>query len=413
MFFQSKLDNWQKHWIVFASLFFIVVLFLVPEKCHHGDMSCWANWAKYIRIHGLTHIYETDTDYLPAYHYLLLFYGYSLEVFDNFFSQEQYFKILIFLFHLGSTFIFIQIIRREIGVERVKYGLLYLLNAAVLYNTLIWGQVDELISFFMILCLYFIMKSKIRFGIMAFILAVNFKLQAIIFLPILLFVSIPHYYKEKWKVIFIDLLSFSLLQTLIFLPFILAGKINKVLALLLHLVDSQPYISANAYNLWFALIGRDARYRIDTDIFLIYNYKTWGLALFFLGSFIALLPLFINCMKGVLRRGSFEINKNILILSLGIIPLIFFFFCTQMHERYSHPAVIFVVLYSVFTRKWHLGFLASLAYLLNLDAVLRSLPFQNYGVLLFDSRCIAVLFFAVIVLLYREIYLEFLSKRKL
>ncbi len=75
-----------------------------------------------------------------------------------------------------------------------------------------------------------------------------------------------------------------------------------------------------------------------------------------------------------------------------------------MHERYAYAAIIFLVLYSMIAKKWTIGFLASLAYLLNVEAVLKSLSFQNYSVLIFDSKFIALLFFIVIVLCLYELY---------
>ena len=404
MFLKFKLEDWQKQFIVFASLLFILFLFVLPEKCHHGDMECWANWAAFIRINGLTNIYYSNTDYLPAFHYLLYVYGHSMESIDSIYSNLKYFKLLIFLFHVGSSFFLLRIIQMILGIEYIKYGIFYLLNIAVLYNTLVWGQVDEIISFFMIVSLYYLLKNKPRYGIVAFLLGVNFKLQSIIFLPLVLFIAIPQYVEKKWKSIFIDISMFTLLQLFIFLPFIVSGKLNMVFNVLFNLVDSQPNISANAYNLWFSIVGKEARNGLDSDIFYIFTYKQWGLALFFIMSFFAFLPLCIQSLKSIFQKTKLKFNNQLAILSFGIISLIFFFFCTQMHERYSHPAIIFIVLYSIISKKWYLGFLVSVAYLLNLDGVLKSLSFQNYGVLLFHFKFIALLFFIVIILLYKEIY---------
>jgi hypothetical protein len=128
------------------------------------------------------------------------------------------------------------------------------------------------------------------------------------------------------------------------------------------------------------------------------------MALFFISGTMALLPIFSWSLKRLLKRSVNELNLNLVLLSWGILPLIFFFFCTQMHERYAHAAIIFLVLYSIMAKKWTIGFLVSLAYLLNVEAVLKSLSFQNYGVLIFDSKFIALLFFMLIVLCMYEIY---------
>lgn len=403
MSFISK-AHWQIWFWLSSFILFAIVFYFLPYTGHLGDMTCWVDWATFIKVNGVTNIYNSDTDYLPAFHYLLYFYGLTKENIEASFFSFNHFKLIILLFHIASSYILMKIVYALLGKGNMKYGVFYLFNIAVLYNTLVWGQVDEIISFFMILSLYYLMKSNPRAGIIAFILGVNFKLQSIVFFPVVLFIVFPMYLKKKWTEIVLDFSLYFVLQGMIFLPFILSRKLNMVFDVLIGLVDSQPNISANAYNLWFSLIGRDARNGLDSDIFYIFTYKQWGLALFFIMSFFALLPLFIVNLKTILQKTSDEINNRLVILSFGIIPLIFFFFCTQMHERYSHPAIIFIVLYSIISRKWYLGFLVSLAYLLNLDGVLKSLPFQNYGVFLFNFRFIALLFLIVIIHLFKEIY---------
>ncbi|MFN5847201.1 MAG: hypothetical protein ACK43K_01795, partial [Chitinophagales bacterium] len=61
MFFKFKLDDWQKQYIVFASLLFSVLLFIVPERSHDGDIICWLRWMSYIKTHGLMNVYNSDT----------------------------------------------------------------------------------------------------------------------------------------------------------------------------------------------------------------------------------------------------------------------------------------------------------------------------------------------------------------
>ncbi|MFN5847202.1 MAG: hypothetical protein ACK43K_01800 [Chitinophagales bacterium] len=308
------------------------------------------------------------------------------------------------MIHLGSSYMVFHFLYRLAPQINIQNGIFYLLNIAVLHNTLVWGQVDEFISFFMLMSLYFILKGNTRFGLISFLLALNFKYQAIIFTPVIFFMLLPVYWGKKIKTIIVDICCLVLLQFAIFLPFILSGKIGDIWRVISTLVDSQPYISANAYNIWFTFIGSEARWLKDSEIFYFFTYKQWGLTLFFISSTIALFPIFSWSLKRLLKRSVNELNLNMALLSWGVLPLIFFFFCTQMHERYAYAAIIFLVLYSMIAKKWTIGFLASLAYLLNVEAVLKSLSFQNYSVLIFDSKFIALLFFIVIVLCLYELY---------
>lgn len=404
MFIKFRLEDWQKHFFVFASLFFLVILFIVPERCHYDDRVCWLRWISYIKTSGLLNVYNTDTEYLPAFQYLLYLYSQWKDSIDELTLNIKYFKLVIFLFHLGSSYMVFHFLRKFSPLVNSYYGIFYLLNIAVLHNTLVWGQVDEIISFFMVMSLYFLLKENTRMGLISFLLALNFKYQAIVFTPAILFLLVPIYWQGDRKSILSDFIYLVIIQTIIFLPYIIHGKLGDIWRVIATLVDSQPYISANAYNIWFAFIGGEARWMKDSEILYGFSYKTWGLALFFIFSILSLWPLFVWSLKRILGKTSNTINHDLAILSWGILPLIFFFFCTQMHERYAHAAIIFLVLYSIRSSKWHIGLLASLAYLLNVEDVLKSLSFQNYNVLLLRSKFIALLFFIVILSCLYEIY---------
>jgi len=404
MQFKFQWEDWQKLFFVLAGLLFLGVLFILPDHCHHGDVKCWADWSAYIRVHGLTNIYDSDTDYLPAFHYILYLYGHSRESIEIIYTDINNFKLLMFLFHLGSSYILILFIRILDTREKLPMVIFYLLNIAVLYNTLVWGQVDEIMTFFVALSLYFFIRENPRYAAISYLLAINLKLQSIVFLPIVLLLLLFSYLRKNKKTLLLDIGILVSIQLLIFSPFIIAGKLHRVSNILFHLVDSQPFISANAYNLWYAIVGKDARWMIDSQTFIIFTFKQWGLFLFFTMSFFALLPLFWQVVNRLMYKSDRTLYAPITVLAFGMVPLLFFFFCTQMHERYCHPAIFFLVLYSILSRKWYLGLIASIAYLLNIDGVLKSLKFQNYGVLVFQAKFVASLFLLTIVLCYRELY---------
>jgi hypothetical protein len=69
--------------------------------------------------------------------------------------------------------------------------------------------------------------------------------------------------------------------------------------------------------------------------------KLWGIVLFVL-FYVGVLFLFMKSKKGLT-----EIFLVFTLLSLG-----FFFFNTQMHERYVHPVVLFAGLYAVFSKRY-------------------------------------------------------------
>jgi hypothetical protein len=75
-----------------------------------------------------------------------------------------------------------------------------------------------------------------------------------------------------------------------------------------------------------------------------------------------------------------------------------------MHERYSHPAIIFVAIYSILTGRYLPYVLVSLAYFLNMEAVLKYLGFHNYGIVPFSPQFVAALYLVAILVLFFDLY---------
>ncbi len=60
-------------------------------------------------------------------------------------------------------------------------------------------------------------------------------------------------------------------------------------------------------------------------------------------------------------------DYELLFLSTGLLCLYFFYFNSQMHERYAHPIIILFFFYAVVSKNYKLYILASIPYLLSLD----------------------------------------------
>jgi hypothetical protein len=94
------------------------------------------------------------------------------------------------------------------------------------------------------------------------------------------------------------------------------------------------------------------------------------------------------------------------ILLVGaLIPLLFFFFNTQIHERYSHPAFLFIIAFSFLRKRYFLYIIFSIAYFLNLEKALRAFDL-HYSTFIFGNRFIAGLYLITIIVLFRELMLN-------
>ncbi len=81
------------------------------------------------------------------------------------------------------------------------------------------------------------------------------------------------------------------------------------------------------------------RHVSDQDKFIGITYHYWGLLLFFTASAMALWPLAKTCYYKWRDREAESPGTELVWITAALIPSIFFYFNTQMHERYIHPAL--------------------------------------------------------------------------
>nr|MCU0325373.1 hypothetical protein [Spirosomataceae bacterium] len=267
---------------------------------------------------------------------------------------------------------------------------LVLLNPCYLYNTLIWNQQDAIHTAFVVLAVVLVLKNQPVWAAVVALLAVNLKLQSIIFVPVIGIVLLYYVYKKPSLLLRI-IPALVITQLFIFSPFIVTGKVSEVLATFKNSVDFFPVVSATAYNFWYLAIKQDPTKIFDSVEVFRLQYKTWGLLLFFGLSVLTMIPLML------------------VFLTSGIIAIIFFFVSTQMHERYSHPAMILFFGFGVLSGRYWLFGLTCLAYLLNVDGVFQSIQQHPYLPIV-KPEIVALIFVAILILAFYEIYKGFLAK---
>lgn len=204
-------------------------------------------------------------------------------------------------------------------------------------------------------------------------------------------------------------LAAVLTELAIVFPFLLAGEFKNYFEVMVDSVDYFKLASLNAYNFWHLILSADPITVSDQDTFLAITYKQWGLLLFCGSSALVLIPL----LKKVLKQGfqflSDKKGKELVFLSAAMISLSFFFFNTQMHERYSHPAMIFLFFYALFSRDFIPYILVSIAYLLNMERILEffDVPYYTF---IFIPEFSASLFLIALILIYKNLFRDFLMK---
>jgi Gpi18-like mannosyltransferase len=350
------------HFFLFFIVSFIAFCFVVPDSGY--DKYFWISWSKGIAEHGLGSIYSNpEVNNFPLVLYLL-------KAFTLFFSADaidvfsiNYLKCFAIIFDLATLAIVVSLLKKN--NINLLLCLLFLFNPAFWYNTIIWGQVDIIHTFFVFISLLFAINKKSLLALIFILLAVNVKLQAVVFLPMILFLifTTEAQRTRRFTKVIISLFFLLLIQVVIFLPFIISSNFSQTIHSLINSsIDFYPTVSRNAYNLWY-LIFDEPLNTSDQIVFLI-PLKWWGIILFIL-FYVAVLFRFMKSKKGLT-----EIFLVFALLSLG-----FFFFNTQMHERYVHPVVLFSGLYAIFSKRYLLFIISSLAYVLNMEAVMQMLSY--------------------------------------
>ncbi len=178
-------------------------------------------------------------------------------------------------------------------------------------------------------------------------------------------------------------------------------------------VDRYPVVSMNAYNFWNLVLPGQLMQVLDSTLFMGWTYKSWGLLLFFALSLVALFPLIKQVITSIRNRSVITLPMSKIMLTCALIALLFFYFNTQMHERYAHPALIFLIVAAILTKRPLWAILGCFAYLFNMEDVLRALSFQNHGILLFSKDFVSGLYLITIIGLFAELYgWNFLNKNK-
>ncbi|HNP47617.1 MAG TPA: hypothetical protein PKL85_02220 [Bacteroidia bacterium] len=370
-------------------------------------MKCFSNWATYSSQHGIGNIYDSDSDYLPLYQYILFLFGKFIHIPEKIELYNYNLKLITLPFHFISGYFIFRLIRNYYpNSEAALYRtLFYLINFVVLYNTLVWGQTDDILTCFVFGSFYFAYIKKIFPSLLAILLALNFKLQGIVFIPLIGLMLLPEIISRfSWRNLLLLTLPLIATQFLILMPFILSGTVHKVWFVVRHSVDHFPVVSMNAYNMWEFLLPPSLEGTLDNIQFLGISYKTWGLVTFSSLSFLSLLPLIKVVIRKIKRLPHEEVLLQKLVIIAALCSLLFFYCNTQMHERYSHPALIFLILYGILSKSTLPVVFGCAAYFLNVDGVLRSIPFQHYGVFIYSRSFVASLYLITILLLFAALY---------
>lgn len=358
------------------SLLFALAIFLrlalIPNPGFEADISFWKSWGLATYDKGIVEgMKVSNNNYPTPFAYVLggMVFVYSRfadpHIFNNFWSNTNLLfltisKLVPILADLGIAWFILWFFRQQKFKNGELFALIYLLNPLSLIDGALWGQVDSLGVFIFLLALLATLKKKPLIAGAIFMLAMMTKLQNMIYGPI--------FFLFIWQNLGISGLIQAIMGATtgfigLNIEFLLARNADRVFANLTENYDYFPWMSLNAYNLWWVISGAKGMTMSDKVTILgLVNAKTVGLILFS-GTYLF----------AVLRQ-FFQKNLQTLLESLILVNAGFFLFQTQSHDRYAFPLSVFLLLLIPFIKNKKLFFifyiLYSIFYFYNLHTAL-------------------------------------------
>jgi len=281
---------------------------------------------------------------------------------------------------LMGALLFIFLAQRHPPRRVAPVALVYVLMPAVIHNSTLWGQVDAIPTLLIVISLECARRGRVLWMIAVATLAILTKAQAVMMTPLWLAVAgrfalvqeeeprtsvrtatrtqrgfritIPHRVSRSLAMLAIA----AAIILIVLLPFHTA--LDGVWEAYTGAASYYPFTHLNGFSAWFLgapmvephldATPLSAWYASDASpILLGLTPRTWGLA--------GLMVVWI-CVGVVLWRR--RCADAVLSQVARLLPLAFFVFSTQMHERYLFPAIAIWAWSYQGSRRWWLSWIA-------------------------------------------------------
>lgn len=375
-----------------VACFFALVLVVAPVRSANVDQLSFASWGGVILKNGVATIYRDGTvNYGPLFVNILATFSYGLGSPDRVVAKIELLKWVVALFDFALILVVMRLLERRGQNPMLAFAIAF--NPAFLYDTFLWGQIDIISTFFCFAALLFAITGKPTLSGIFTVLAFNIKPFALLYVPLLALLLLPSIVRNPRALIPMTI-GMVVAQAYLVVLFWRTGEPWSFLTAYRNSLDWFPYISLNAFNLWYLVDRGRVLESPNTLLFSRFSYAQVGTLLFLVTCAVSLLPIASRSIVCALQRQKFtDRDMDLFLLSAGWLTAGFFFFNTQMHERYAYAAVVFWGIYAVLTGNYWLYVLLSLAYLLNVEMIFQVLLLERFGFgLLYDTRLVASLF---------------------
>lgn len=333
----------------------------LPHGGFMSDQQLFVDWMEQVRQHGLGRVYieGSDINYPPIF--LLLMNGYRS--FVGLFgivpaAGELSFKGILIALDL-LVFAAALPLTRSFGRTRGRLFVLALLalNPALIFGSSVWGQVDMLHSLLMAASLILLPGLPAISGAL-FALALLSKFQAVTLLAVLGIYFLRLLIERRGvRPLARFAAGFASAIGVCVAFFAWAGGLQAMLkGAYLSAVGMYPQVTMNAMNIWYYFIGTAPTTPDTVRILGFLSLRAAG---------FLLLALWVAYAAVYLWRGRLDVAA--LLKSAALVNFAFFMLPTEIHERYSVPALVLAVFVCLYDRRWRLpALLLSLSVTANL-----------------------------------------------
>ena len=361
------------YFIIFSLALAVRLLCTMILPGFPGDMACFKAWSNMLYEDGFYNFYRARvfTDYPPLYMYVLYFLGMVRSVFGI--EDSSVITILIkspaIIADVLSCLFVYKLARAKMkGRNAFIVTLFYVLNPFIIYNSSLWGQVDSIHTLIMAVALWMAVEKKLFRCLFLFSMGVLIKPQCFTFSPIFLYFIYTYGKEQKWS----DKAYMDIIRSIaacLFVAFLLitpfSVKIGQkidympVIKQYINTLSSYKYISVNAYNIYQLL---NLNYRVM-------DFKVFGIEINKYG--ILILAVIVIFTFFVMVRSKV---KSMYFYAASLITACTFMLSFKMHERYSYPVLLPLLIAYIYKRDKRFLFIFtafSFTFLMNVMDIMR------------------------------------------
>ncbi len=293
------------------------------------DVGDYQAWAGQISTVGPAQTYQSGffLDYPPGYLYALWVVGFIAHVIG---ASGDFYRVIIespaIVADFALALLMYAFVRRGSRPAMAFVAMLMVaLNPALLFDTVVWGQSDSVMTFVTLLSIVAILgrQYEIAWGLAA--IAVLVKPQGLMILPVLGVWTMLEADFATWIRSGVALIAVAIIGIA---PFQIGHQWNWIIKLYTSTAAYYHETSVNAFNL-MALIG--GLRQGDSGTFAGVSYFALGMSL--------LAPLY-GFIAWILWRGR---TPTRLLFASFIAIFGFFMVAPRMHERYLYPSIVLAV----------------------------------------------------------------------